>query len=87
MGVADVADVVLPMLCALAASGTFVRPSGSSSSSITGTGRIRASRTPARSSHCPCRSWLLANSPALIYDDATDSVECFTRNIRHELHG
>ena len=61
---------------------------GSSSSSTTGTGRIRASRTPARSSHCPCRSRLLTKTPALIYDDATDSVEYFMSiNMRHELHG
>ena len=33
---------------------TFCAPYGSSSSSTTGTGRIRASRTPGRSSHCPC---------------------------------
>ena len=61
---------------------------GSSSSSTTGTGRIRASRTPARSSHCLCRWWLLTKSPALTYDDATDSVECFmSTNMRHEQHG
>ena len=48
----------------------------------------RASRTPARSSHCPCRSRLLTKTPALIYDDATDSVEYFMSiNMRHELHG
>ena len=67
---------------------TFCTPCGSSSSSTTGTGRIRASRTPARSSHCPCRWWLLTKSLALTYNDATDSVGCFTSiNMRHELYG
>jgi hypothetical protein len=47
-----------------------------------------ASRTPARSSHCPCPSLALVKSPALIYDDATGSAECFmSTNMRHELHG
>ena len=42
----------------------------------------------ARSSHCPCRWWLLAKSRALTYNDATDSVGCFTSiNMRHELYG
>ena len=46
------------------------------------------SRTPGRFSHCPCRSWFLTKSRALTYDDATDSVGCFTSTtMRHELHG
>ena len=50
--------------------------------------RIRASRTHARSRRCPGPSWFLAKSPAWIYDDATDSVECFISTImRYELHG
>ena len=36
--------------------------------------RIRASRTPASSSHCLCRWWLLTKSRTLTYDDATGSV-------------
>ena len=49
-------------------------PCGSSRSSATGTGRTRASRTPARSSHYSRRSRLLTESPAFTYDDATDSA-------------
>ena len=61
---------------------------GSSSSSTTGTGRTGASRTPARSSHCPYRSRLLTKSPVFKFGDATDSAECsMSINMRHELHG
>jgi hypothetical protein len=49
---------------------------GSSSSSTTGTGRIRASRTTARSGHCPSRWQPLTKSPAFEFGDATDSVAC-----------
>lgn len=41
-----------------------------------------------RFNHCPCRSWFLAKSAVLTYDDATDSVECsMSTNARHEQHG
>jgi hypothetical protein len=50
--------------------------------------RIRESRTPARSSHCPCRSRLLTRSPAFGFGDVTDSTGCFMSiNTWHELHG
>jgi transposase InsO family protein len=67
---------------------TFCMPCGSSRSSTTGTGRIRASRTPGHSSHCPYHWWFLTKSPALTYDDATDSVEySMSTTVWHELHG
>jgi hypothetical protein len=67
---------------------TSCMPCGSSSFSATGTGRIRASRTPARPSHCPCHWWFLTKSPPLTYDDTTDSAEYFmSTNMPHELHG
>jgi transposase InsO family protein len=63
-------------------------PAGSSSTFTTGTGHIRASRTPARSSCYPRRSWPLTRSPVLTYDDATDSAACsMSTSMRHELHG
>jgi hypothetical protein len=41
-----------------------------------------------RSSHCLCRWWFLTKSPALRYDDATDSMGCFmSTDMRHELYG
>jgi hypothetical protein len=40
------------------------------------------------SSRCPSRWQLLTRSPALTYNDATGSVECFMSiTVRHELHG
>jgi hypothetical protein len=40
------------------------------------------------SSRCPSRWQLLTRSPALTYNDATGSVECFMSiNVRYELHG
>jgi putative transposase len=36
----------------------------------------------------PCPWWFLTKSPALTYDDATDSAECFMSTaMGHELHG
>jgi hypothetical protein len=61
---------------------------GSSSSSTTGTGRTRASRTPARSSRYPCRRRLLTRSRPLTCDDATGSAGYFmSTGVQHELYG
>ena len=51
-------------------------------------GHTRASRTPARSSCYPRRSWPLTRSPVFTYDDAIDSAACsMSTSMRHELRG
>ena len=53
----------------------------------TGTGPIRASRTPGRSSHCPSHWQILTESRALTYEGTTGSAECFmSTRMPHELH-
>ena len=43
---------------------------------------------PARSSHCPCRWWLLTKWRALTYNDATGSAGYFMSIcMQHELYG